>query len=315
MSRQINQKKEAFLASVGPWSAGIAVPYAGVSPISVYIPQAHHLNSPVTQQHPGRARAARICVNLRHYKILHSVPAPVFSACGQTAGVITPENYAPFKTGSEIRLHIFRVGAAGPINLRPVFNTPYPKKDETHSSSSQFIRLWLVAFLGKGGGVPYSRCPFSDAHAASAYSTSGVKHRDGLALKSGNSSTDGVNVIPAVPFFDFSTNTIYAAVIRPVQAYGNSDEKDGLYDSAETFAPRFGSTSQKTAAQLLTDAVSPHASIRTYSHYQVTGTASVFHAYTRTAHVLLESDTPHPSPFTLNTPALCPKRPTSPAIS
>ena len=30
MSRQINQKKEAFLASVGPWSAGIAVPYAGV---------------------------------------------------------------------------------------------------------------------------------------------------------------------------------------------------------------------------------------------------------------------------------------------
>ena len=30
MSRQINHKKEAFLASVGPWSAGIAVPYAGV---------------------------------------------------------------------------------------------------------------------------------------------------------------------------------------------------------------------------------------------------------------------------------------------
>lgn len=81
--------------------------------------------------------------------------------------------------------------------------------------------------------------------------------------------------VPA-PVFDFST-TIYAAVIRPVQAYGNSDEKDGLYDSAETFAPRFGSTSQKTAAQLLTDAVSPHASIRTLLHNsQVTETASVF---------------------------------------
>ena len=35
MSRQINHKKEAFLASVGPWSAGIAVPYAGVVSIRI----------------------------------------------------------------------------------------------------------------------------------------------------------------------------------------------------------------------------------------------------------------------------------------
>ena len=150
MSRHIYQK-ESILISVDPWSAGVAVT-AGVSPI-FNIHQAHHLNRPVMQQHPGRARRTRICVNLRHYRFLQSVPAPVF---------------------------------------------------------------------------------------------------------------------------DFST-TIYAAVIRPVQAYGNSDEKDGLYDSAETFAPRFGSTSQKTAAQLIADAVSPPTSFRTINHNsQVTETASVF---------------------------------------
>lgn len=291
MSLQINQKKEAFLALGGLFRpSGLAVPVAGVSPISNYIHQAHHLNRPVMQQHPGRARRTRICVNLRHYRFLQSAPAPVFSACnlvrspGQNAGVITPENYAPLENGPQSRLHNFRVGAAGPINLRPVFNTPYPKKDEAHSSSSQFIRLRLVAFLGKGGGVPYSRCPFSDAHAASAYSTSGVIHRDGLALKSGNSSTDGVNVIPAVLFFDFST-TIYAAVLRSVSAYGNSDEKDSLYDSAETFAPRFGFNGlKKAAAQLLTDAV-PHFSpfLQTALQInQVTGTASVFSYLTPT---------------------------------
>ena len=77
MSRKINQKKEAFLASGGLLrSAGLAVPVAGVSSISNFIHQAHHL--PAMQQHPGRARAARICVNLRHY--LHKcAPAPVFS--------------------------------------------------------------------------------------------------------------------------------------------------------------------------------------------------------------------------------------------
>lgn len=180
MSRHIYQK-ESILVSVGPWSAGVAVT-AGVSPISIYLDQAHHLNCPAMSLHPGRARAARICVNLRHYRFLQSVPAPVFS-----------------------------------------FGTA-------------------------------------------------------LALKSGNSSTDEVNVIPAVPFFDLSTHTIYAAVIRPVQAYGNSGEKDGLYGQAETFAPRPGFICFKTtAAQLIADAVSPHVSIRTHSHNsQESETASVF---------------------------------------
>lgn len=128
MSLRINQKKEAFLASGGPFgSAGLAVPVAGVSSISNYIHQAYHLNRPVMQQHPGRARAARICGNLRHYLHLQCVPAPVFSACnlvrspGQNAGVITLKNYAPLENGRQSRLHNFRVGAAGPINLRPVF--------------------------------------------------------------------------------------------------------------------------------------------------------------------------------------------------
>ena len=128
MSLRINQKKEAFLASGGPFgSAGLAVPVAGVSSISNYIHQAHNLNRPVMQQYPGRARAARICVNLRHYLHLQCVPAPVFSACnlvrspGQNAGVITLKNYAPLENGPQSRLHNFRVGAAGTINLRPVF--------------------------------------------------------------------------------------------------------------------------------------------------------------------------------------------------
>ena len=229
MSLQINQKKEAFLASDDLFRpSGFAVPVAGVSPIPNNIHQAHHL--PAMQQHPGRARAERICVNLRHY--LHQcVPAPVFSACnlvrspGQNAGVITPENYAPLENGPQSRLHNFRVGAAGPINLRPDFS------------------------------------PIGTA----------------LTRGSGNPSTDGENVNVAVPFFDLFT-TIYAAVIRSVSAYGNSDEKDSLYDSAETFAPRFGFNGlKKAAAQLLTDAVSTQASIRTYSHNsQESETASVF---------------------------------------
>lgn len=130
MSLQINQKKEAFLALGDPFRpSGIAVPVAGVSSISKsnYIHQAHHLNRPVMQQHPGRARRTRICVNLRHYRFLQSAPAPVFSACnlvrspGQNAGAITLKNYAPLENGPQSRLHNFRVGAAGPINLRPVF--------------------------------------------------------------------------------------------------------------------------------------------------------------------------------------------------
>ena len=126
MSRKINQKKEAFLASGGLLrSAGLAVPVAGVSSISNFIHQAHHL--PAMQQHPGRVRGPHFCMKLRHYKILHSVPAPVSSACnlvrspGQNAGAITLKNYAPLENGPQSRLHNFRVGAAGPINLRPVF--------------------------------------------------------------------------------------------------------------------------------------------------------------------------------------------------
>lgn len=132
MSLQINQKKEAFLASDDLFRpSGLAVPVAGVSPISNYIHQAHHLNRPAMSLHPGRVRAARICVNLRHYRFLQSVPAPVFSACnlvlspGQNAGVITPENYAPLESEPHRRLHNFRVGAAGPINLRPVFSRSF----------------------------------------------------------------------------------------------------------------------------------------------------------------------------------------------
>lgn len=193
---------------------------ARVSPISIYTHQAHLYNSGMLR-HPGRARAARICVNLRHYLHLQCVPAPVFSPTGTA-----------------------------------------------------------------------------------------------LALKSGNSCIRRVRkTIPAVPFFDISTTT-YAAVIRSVQAYGNSDEQDGLTVRQRLSHPGPVQRLKKTAAQLLADAVPPHVSIRTHSHYsQVTGTASVFHAYTRTAHVLLKSDTPHPSSFTLNTPVLCPNRPTSPAIS
>ena len=75
MSRHIYQK-ESILISVDPWSAGVAVT-AGVSPI-YNIHQAHHLNRPVMSLHPGRVRGPHFCMKLRHYKILHSVPAPVF---------------------------------------------------------------------------------------------------------------------------------------------------------------------------------------------------------------------------------------------
>lgn len=326
MSLQINQKKEAFLASGGLLrSAGLAVPVAGVSSISKsnYIHQAHHLNRPVMQQHPGRARAAQICVNLRHYRFLQSVPAPVFSACnlvrspGQNAGVITLKNYAPLENGPQSRLHNFRVGAAGPINLRPVF---FSKFYPGNLSPIYCIKAKLKVIVTSGeckeartavtfAGVSpintnqanHLNLPAMSLHPGRARGPHfcmklrhyKILHRGpapvfsfgtALALKSGNSSTDGVNVIPAVPFFDFSTTT-YAAVIRSVSAYGNSDEKDSLYDSAETFAPRFGFNGlKKAAAQLLTDAV-PHFSpfFQTALQIsQVTGTASVFSYLTPT---------------------------------
>lgn len=74
MSRHIYQK-ESILVSVDPWSAGVAVT-AGVSPI-YNIHQAHHL--PAMSLHPDRVRATHFCVKLRHYKILHGVPTPIFS--------------------------------------------------------------------------------------------------------------------------------------------------------------------------------------------------------------------------------------------
>lgn len=78
MSRQINQKK-AFLALGGLLrSTGLAVPVAGVSSISNYIPQAHLYHSEMLR-HPGRVRMTHFCMKLRHYQILHSVPASFFT--------------------------------------------------------------------------------------------------------------------------------------------------------------------------------------------------------------------------------------------
>lgn len=60
MSRKINQKKEAFLASGGLLrSAGLAVPVAGVSSISNFIHQAHHL--PAMQQLRAGAGGTNLC--------------------------------------------------------------------------------------------------------------------------------------------------------------------------------------------------------------------------------------------------------------
>lgn len=191
MSRQINHKKEAFLASVGPWSAGIAVPYAGVSSINPargsfegqsiisspepYAPAAgiepaypvreHSDNTlrtvgvplctdsrlPVTAYHIfyGMTRQPQdSCISLFHTPASAALGVPyagistpnpekgstdsqseisspepyaplvgILPACRVT----TPKNYAPLENGPQSRLHNFRVGAAGPINLRPVF--------------------------------------------------------------------------------------------------------------------------------------------------------------------------------------------------
>lgn len=214
MSRQINQKKEAFLASVGHRSAGIAVPYAGVS--STYTTdRTHHLNRPAMLLHPG----------------------------------ITPKQLSPIEYESRSRLIIFRVGAAGPINLRPVFNTQYPKKDEAHSSSNQFIRLLLVDFLGKGGGVPYSRRPFSNARAASAYSTSGANHKDGLAPKSGKYRLNhDIRICnPGRPFFDKTPDLAGYSSSNPIASEDRIDRKTRvgvrrLISSAPVITAGTGST-------------------------------------------------------------------------
>ena len=98
MSRQINHKKEAFFASVGPWSAGIAVPYAGIST-------------------PNPARGSTDSQSEISSPEPYAPLVDILPACRVT----TPKNYAPLENGPQSRLHNFRVGAAGPINLRPVF--------------------------------------------------------------------------------------------------------------------------------------------------------------------------------------------------
>lgn len=75
---------------------------------------------------------------------------------------------------------------------------------------------------------------------------------------------------PGRPPFAISTTTISAAVIRPdLPSYGHPDEKDDLYGSAETFAPRSGFNRLKiTAAKPVTDAVSPNSSNRELRHFK-----------------------------------------------
>ena len=129
MSRKINQKKEAFLASGGLLrSAGLAVPVAGVSSISNFIHQAHHL--PAMQQHPGRVRGPHFCMKLRHYKILHSVPAPVFSAIwsGLPAKTLalSPLKIMPhWKTGRRVGCIILGSGPQARSTCAPFFSRSF----------------------------------------------------------------------------------------------------------------------------------------------------------------------------------------------
>lgn len=102
MSRQINHKKEAFFASVGPWSAGIAVPYAGIS-------------TPNPEKGSTDSQS----------EISSPEPYAPLVGISPACRVTTPKNYAPLENGPQSRLHNFRVGAAGPINLRPVFSRSF----------------------------------------------------------------------------------------------------------------------------------------------------------------------------------------------
>lgn len=104
-----------------------------------------------------------------------------------------------------------------------------------------------------------------------------ISIRTALALKSGrNHYNRGFDICnPGHPFFDLLTQTIYAAVLRSVSAYGNSDGKDSLYGSAETFAPRPGFNGlKKTAAQLITDTV-PASPTSPQDCCRTSGTVSV----------------------------------------
>lgn len=104
-----------------------------------------------------------------------------------------------------------------------------------------------------------------------------ISIRTALALKSGgNRLNRGFDICnPGRLFFDLFTQTIYAAVLRSVSAYGNSDGKDSLYGSAETFAPRPGFNGlKKTAAQLITDTV-PASPTSPQDCCRTSGTVSV----------------------------------------
>lgn len=294
MSLQINQKKEAFLASGGLLrSAGFAVPVAGVSSISNYIHQAHHLN-PVMQQHPGRARRTRICVNLRHYRFLQSVPAPVFSPSAPRYlifGVVPNVGFSrPICTRGALFSPATFPSGVFIIDSRIKLVIPFCKPTAGRASrlirrNSATVAPSQAVFACGSAGPLFSRQIRHNLSPLFVAPYGGKYTGTALALKSGSTRIRRVKMKnPAVLFFDFST-TIYAAVIRSVSAYGNSDEKDSLYDSAETFAPRFGFNGlKKAAAQLLTDAV-PHFSpfLQTALQInQVTGTASVFSYLTPT---------------------------------
>lgn len=287
MSLQINQKKEAFLASGGPFgSAGLAVPVAGVTSINpargstevqseisspepyapvVGLPPAYPVREhpvstvctsgvplctvsglPGTAYHITASETGLFqnpCISLSHTPPSAALGAPFAGvspiytdqtnlncAAMSVHSGITPKQLSPIEYESRSRLIIFRVGAAGPINLRPVFNTPYPKKDEAHSSSSQFIRLRLVDFLGKGGSVPYSRRPFSNAHAGGIYNAHDATNKDGLALESGRNRLDhGFDICnPGRPFFDKTPDYAGYSSSNPIASEDRIATKDGV---------------------------------------------------------------------------------------
>lgn len=169
MSRQINQKKEAFLASGGLLrSAGFAVPFSGVlhnlhtGCVSIArssafgqkgtvvtredetiapFPELDCLTrhtipvKPCTDFRPLFASAETSSVSVKLFKFWQGGdgsypygPCRLFSNTPalNAAAIIPiirlyPENYAPLEPEPHRRLHNFRVGVAGPINLRPVF--------------------------------------------------------------------------------------------------------------------------------------------------------------------------------------------------
>lgn len=101
-----------------------------------------------------------------------------------------------------------------------------------------------------------------------------------LALKSGNNMQVDSRLLdniatPGRPSFAISTTTISAAVIRLDLPSGHPGEKEGLYGSAETFAPRSGFNRLKiTAATLNADAVSSNSSNLELNHFKTVSVLS-----------------------------------------